>query len=216
MNNQDANSPFLTKNRSKSKSTKSTKSSYKDNSDKNEFTVDQIDELFEAFSLFDKDYNGGVNVKEMRKIMGSVGLNATLSEIVEMFNVIDCDPNNDEETVEGSSKNTESLSSLNEDRLIDFPEFLSFIARKTVDIDVDKDAKEIFSIFNKDGTEKINSDDLIDLLNEVGEPLEQSDLENIDELFEKSSLEANTLKNGKPAITLDGRLFYLVFFRMDL
>jgi calmodulin len=67
--------------------------------------------------LFDKNYNGAINESELISIMQSLSLNATSTEIKDMIAEADTD----------------------NDGLIDFPEFISFLARKTIsDIDLDK------------------------------------------------------------------------------
>ena len=54
-----------------------------------EFIIEQIDELFESFSLFDKDYNGAINSKELSDMMKSIGLNATNEEVDDMIEEAD-------------------------------------------------------------------------------------------------------------------------------
>ena len=67
--------------------------------------------------MFDKNYNGAINESELISIMQSLSLNATSAEIKDMIAEADTD----------------------NDGLIDFPEFISFLARKTIsDIDLDK------------------------------------------------------------------------------
>ncbi len=67
--------------------------------------------------MFDKNYNGAINESELISIMQSLSLNATSTEIKDMIAEADTD----------------------NDGLIDFPEFISFLARKTIsDIDLDK------------------------------------------------------------------------------
>jgi Ca2+-binding EF-hand superfamily protein len=74
----------------------------------NNLSEEQIAELFETFTLFDKDYNGALNTKELGIIMQSTGLSVIDSELKEMVDEV----------------NTKKLDE-EDNRLIDFPEFVS-------------------------------------------------------------------------------------------
>ncbi|XP_031646296.1 calmodulin-alpha-like [Oncorhynchus kisutch] len=72
-----------------------------------QLTEEQIAEFKEAFSLFDKDGDGTITTKEL-------GQNPTEAELQDMINEVDADGNG----------------------TIDFPEFLTMMARKMKDTTV--------------------------------------------------------------------------------
>uniref|UniRef100_A0A672QBG5 Calmodulin n=3 Tax=Sinocyclocheilus TaxID=75365 RepID=A0A672QBG5_SINGR len=71
------------------------------------------DQFKEAFSLFDKDGDGTITTKELGTVMRSLGQNPTEAELQDMINEVDADGNG----------------------TIDFPEFLTMMARKMKDTD---------------------------------------------------------------------------------
>ena len=88
-------------------------------------TEEQIAEFKEAFSLFDKDGDGTITTKELGTVMRSLGQNPTEAELQDMINEVDADGNG----------------------TIDFPEFLSLMARKMKDTDTEEELIEAFKVF---------------------------------------------------------------------
>jgi hypothetical protein len=82
-----------------------------------QLTEEQIAEFKEAFSLFDKDGDGTITTKELGTVMEICWWNPTEAELQDMINEVDADGNG----------------------TIDFPEFLSLMARK---IEKEKEEKE--------------------------------------------------------------------------
>ena len=100
-------------------------------------TEEQIAEFKEAFSLFDKDGDGTITTKELGTVMRSLGQNPTEAELQvkialnaepvnrwlkDMINEVDADGNG----------------------TIDFPEFLTMMARKMKDTDSEEEIREAF------------------------------------------------------------------------
>ncbi|OQR72086.1 Cam protein [Tropilaelaps mercedesae] len=94
-----------------------------------QLTEEQIAEFKEAFSLFDKDGDGTITTKELGTVMRSLGQNPTEAELQDMINEVDADGNG----------------------TIDFPEFLTMMARKMKDTDSEEEIREAFRVFDKDG-----------------------------------------------------------------
>src|SRR3954449_12167878 len=82
-----------------------------------------------AFSLFDKDGDGTITSKELGTVMRSLGQNPTEAELQDMINEVDADGNG----------------------TIDFPEFLTMMAKKMQDQDTEDEIREAFKVFDKDG-----------------------------------------------------------------
>jgi calmodulin len=140
---------------------------------------DQMDELFEAFTLFDKDYNGAINSKELGIIMRSVGLNATETELDDMVKEADSEANG----------------------MIDFPEFVSVLARKTFAPSNAESIREAFHFFDKDNTGYITAKKLTDILHECEELNEESDVE---KLIKEASV-SGYVEGEEPKISFEGK-----------
>ena len=56
-----------------------------------QLTEEQKAELKEAFSLFDRDGDGTITIKELQVVMRSIGQNPTEEEIMAMINEVDSD-----------------------------------------------------------------------------------------------------------------------------
>ncbi|XP_018655558.1 putative calmodulin [Schistosoma mansoni] len=112
-----------------------------------QLTEEQIAEFKEAFSLFDKDGDGTITTKELGTVMRSLGQNPTEAELQDMINEVDADGNG----------------------TIDFPEFLTMMARKMKDTDSEEEIREAFRVFDKDGNGFISAAELRIRENDDGE-----------------------------------------------
>ncbi|KAF9345907.1 hypothetical protein BGX34_004370, partial [Mortierella sp. NVP85] len=108
-----------------------------------------------AFSLFDKDGDGCITTKELGSVMRSLGQNPTDSELQDMINEVDADGNG----------------------IIDFPEFLTMMARKMRDTDSEEEIKEAFKVFDKDGNGYISPAELRHVMTNLGEKLTDGELD---------------------------------------
>uniref|UniRef100_A0AAR2KEJ0 Calmodulin n=1 Tax=Pygocentrus nattereri TaxID=42514 RepID=A0AAR2KEJ0_PYGNA len=115
-------------------------------------------EFKEAFSLFDKDGDGTITTKELGTVMRSLGQNPTEAELQDMINEVDADGNG----------------------TIDFPEFLTMMARKMKDTDSEEEIREAFRVFDKDGNGYISAAELRHVMTNLGEKLTD---EEVDEMI---------------------------------
>ena len=120
-----------------------------------QLTEDHILEFKEAFALFDPDCDGEITHKELAKVLVSLGIQVTKDEVLEMLQDVDADGN-------GS---------------IDFPEFLTLLARKLKDSDSEEELKEAFRVFDQDGSGSINVDEFRKVMTNLREVISEKELE---------------------------------------
>ncbi|KAH9849329.1 hypothetical protein C2E23DRAFT_839743 [Lenzites betulinus] len=144
-----------------------------------QLSEEQISEFKEAFSLFDKDGDGTITTKELGTVMRSLGQNPTEAELQDMINEVDADGNG----------------------TIDFPEFLTMMARKMRDTDSEEEIKEAFKVFDKDGNGYISAAELRHVMTNLGEKLSDSE---VDEMIREADVDG------------DGQINYEEFVKMML
>jgi calmodulin len=105
--------------------------------------------------LFDKDGDGKITTKELGTVMRSLGQNPSESELTDMINEVDVDS----------------------DGSIDFPEFLTMMARKMKDTDSEAEIAEAFKVFDRNGDGKISAAELRHVLTSIGEKLSDADVD---------------------------------------
>jgi calmodulin len=94
------------------------------------------------------DGDGTITTKELGTVMRSLGQNPTEAELQDMINEVDADGNG----------------------TIDFPEFLTMMARKMRDTDSEEEIKEAFKVFDKDGNGYISAAELRHVMTNLGAP----------------------------------------------
>ena len=129
-----------------------------------QLTEEQIAEFKEAFSLFDKDGDGTITTKELGTVMRSLGQNPTEAELQDMVNEVD-----------GNGT-------------IDFPEFLTMMARKMKDTDSEEELKEAFKVFDKHGNGFISASELRHVMTNLGEKLTD---EEVDEMIREADVDGD-------------------------
>lgn len=149
-----------------------------------QLTEEQIAEFKEAFSLFDKDGDGTITTKELGTVMRSLGQNPTEAELQDMINEVDADGNG----------------------TIDFPEFLTMMARKMKDTDSEEEIREAFRVFDKDGNGFISAAELRHVMTNLGEKLTD---EEVDEMIREADIDGDGQVNYEGMHSFD----YLDTFR---
>lgn len=86
--------------------------------------------------------------------MRNMGQNPTEGELQQMIREVDADGNG----------------------LIDFAEFVTLMARKMNNTDKDAEIREAFNVFDKDGSGKISSDELRQIMKSLGEDLTEEEV----------------------------------------
>ncbi|ELW54873.1 F-box only protein 47 [Tupaia chinensis] len=133
-----------------------------------QLTEEQIAEFKEAFSLFDKDGDGTITTEELGTVMRSLGQNPTEAELQDMINEVDADGNG----------------------TIDFPEFLTMMARKMKDTDSEEEIREAFHVFDKDGNGYISAAELLHVMTNLGEKLTD---EEVDEMIREADIDGQVI-----------------------
>lgn len=142
-----------------------------------QLTEEQIAEFKEAFSLFDKDGDGTITTKELGTVMRSLGQNPTEAELQDMINEVDADGNG----------------------TIDFPEFLTMMARKMKDTDSEEEIREAFRVFDKDGNGFISAAELRHVMTNLGEKLSD---EEVDEMIREADIDGDGQVNYEEFVTM--------------
>lgn len=98
--------------------------------------------------------------------MRSLGQNPSESELSDMINEVDVD----------------------RDGTIDFPEFLTMMARKMKDTDSEDEIREAFKVFDRDGNGFISSAELRHVMTSIGEKLTE---EEVDEMIREADADGD-------------------------
>lgn len=163
-----------------------------------QLTEEQIAEFKEAFSLFDKDGDGTITTKELGTVMRSLGQNPTEAELQDMINEVDADGNDGifilvvllgTQVVQPMSGLTYLFYFLFVGNgTIDFPEFLTMMARKMKDTDSEEEIREAFRVFDKDGNGFISAAELRHVMTNLGEKLTD---EEVDEMIREADIDGD-------------------------
>lgn len=119
------------------------------------FTDEQLEEYKETFSLFDKEGDGSITLKELGTVLRALGQHPTEADLQDLVSSLE---------VEGHTA-------------IEFPEFLSILAKIIKDTDPETELMEAFKIFDKENTGNISNAELRKIMTTYGEVLNDEEVE---------------------------------------
>ncbi|KAL4239136.1 hypothetical protein ACF0H5_003838 [Mactra antiquata] len=119
------------------------------------FSEEQLEEYKETFSLFDKEGDGSIVLKELGTVLRALGQHPTEADLADLIHKLE---------TEGHTT-------------IEFPEFLSVLAKIIKDTDPETELTEAFKIFDKAGTGNISNADLRRIMTTYGEILNDEEVE---------------------------------------
>lgn len=119
-----------------------------------------------AKQLVNLDGDGTITTKELGTVMRSLGQNPTEAELQDMINEVDADGNG----------------------TIDFPEFLTMMARKMRDTDSEEEIREAFKVFDRDNNGYISAAELKHVMTNLGERLSQDE---VDEMIREADVDGD-------------------------
>ncbi|KAJ3272144.1 Calcium-binding component of the spindle pole body (SPB) half-bridge [Terramyces sp. JEL0728] len=120
-----------------------------------ELTDDQKQEIKEAFELFDTDKDNALDYHELKVAMRALGFDAKKPEVLKILRDFD-------KTNQG---------------LIQFEDFQKIMTEKIIDRDPIEEIRKAFKLFDDDGTGKINLRNLRRVAKEIGENMDDDELQ---------------------------------------
>lgn len=120
-------------------------------------TEKKISELREAFEIFDRDQDGYITIKELADIMRNLGNPPTEGEIQDMINEVDIDGNGN----------------------INFQEYISLMARRMRDGDLEEEMKQVFKLFDRDGNGLVGASELKSVMIGIGEKITDDEIDDM-------------------------------------
>ncbi|KAL5499920.1 hypothetical protein EMCRGX_G011392 [Ephydatia muelleri] len=139
-----------------------------------QLTEGQIAEYKEAFVFFDKDGDGTITAKELGAVMRLLGYNPSETDLEDMISDVDLDRNG----------------------TIEFGEFVAMMARNVKEADQDEEIKEAFRVFDLNGDGYISSNELGQIMGNLGEKLTPQE---VDDMIREADIDG------------DGRISYEEF-----
>lgn len=130
------------------------------------FTEEQLEEFKETFSLFDKEGDGTISVKEIPTVTRALGQHPTEEQMRELVSALEA---------EGHAT-------------IEFPEYLNILAKTIKDTDPETELTEAFKVFDKEGTGSISGADLRLIMTTYGETL---NAEEVDEMIKEADTDGD-------------------------
>ena len=123
--------------------------------DDDTLTEDQLSEFREAFALFDEEGKGYITTQDLGRVMRSQGTQFTDRELDDMIAEVSSSGNG----------------------VIDFPDFLTMMARKMARDPSEPEIREAFKVFDRDGNGYISQAELKHVMWSIGEELSDDEVE---------------------------------------
>lgn len=120
-------------------------------------TEKQRTEYYDLFSKFDLDNSGTINVSELGIALSHAGFTLSESEIGDLMKEFDTDENG----------------------VIDFGEFVNMIIKKSTDVDSEEELRELFMIFDANGSGGISSAEIRYVLKVLGENFTDDEIDEL-------------------------------------
>ena len=112
-----------------------------------QLSEEQVSEFEEAFSLVDKDGDGVINKEELGAVMRSLGQSIAEAELQDLINKVDA-----------------------VDNMVDLPGFLTIMGSlKTKDNKMEEEFREVFNVFDMDGSGFISARELKQVMVDFGD-----------------------------------------------
>mmetsp|Transcript_33294 Transcript_33294/g.88393 ORF Transcript_33294/g.88393 Transcript_33294/m.88393 type:complete len:149 (+) Transcript_33294:72-518(+) len=115
---------------------------------------EQLQEFEDTFNLFDADGDGKLSLRELGTMLNALGQNPSEESLRRMIQGFDHD-----------------------DCKVDFPDWLSLMARRIKHSDTEEELIEAFKVFDRDGDGFISGDELRSSMDNLGEKLLNSEVE---------------------------------------
>ena len=144
-------------------------------------------ELQEAFNLFDADKSGTIDYRELKTAMRALGFATKKQEVLHIMQEYDKD----------------------ESGKIEFEEFKLIMLEKYQAQNPEEELEKAFSLFDGDGSGKISFRDLRKLAKELGETLQDDDLQGMIDEFDRDGdgeIDFNEFKQVRGAVRPPGGL----------
>merc|ERR1712205_140498 len=120
-------------------------------------TDEQVEEVREVFGLFDADQSGAIDCRELKGAMRALGFEVKNEELIKMVSDIDTDGNS----------------------TVEFKEFMGMMTGKMGEKDSREDIVKMFKMFDDDSTNKISFRNLARVAEELGESVDDEELQDM-------------------------------------
>ena len=138
---------------------------------------EQLAKIKTAFSLFDKDGDGIITVKDLGTVMQSLGEHLTEAELQDLIDKVDAHGNG----------------------VVDFSDFRTMMAQKMQDADSEEEIRQAFRVFDRNGNGFISPDEFRYVMTSLGEKLTD---EEFDQMFTDADLDGDGQINYEEFVTM--------------